>query len=73
MHDGQEASALATERHQPLLPAPLALQARKAAAKQTAIEVGLQLLAGVLGDPHRDRTIADRPVQRLEVVAHDFV
>jgi hypothetical protein len=27
----------------------------------------------VLGDPHRQRTIADRPVQRLEVIPHDLV
>jgi hypothetical protein len=27
----------------------------------------------VLGDAHRDRPIPDRPVQRLEVVAHDLV
>jgi outer membrane protein OmpA-like peptidoglycan-associated protein len=27
----------------------------------------------VLGDPHRQRTIVDRPVQRLEVIPHDLV
>jgi hypothetical protein len=27
----------------------------------------------VLGDPHRERPIADRPVQRLEIVPHDLV
>jgi len=62
-----------TERHQPTLPALLAPQPRKASAQQPATEVGLQLLAGVLGDAHRDRPIADRPAQRLEVVAHDLV
>jgi hypothetical protein len=42
-------------------------------AEEPAIEVALQLLAGVFGDAHRDRTIADRPVQRLEVILHDLV
>jgi hypothetical protein len=60
-----EATALTTERHQPPLPAVLAFQARKTAAEQAAIEVSLQLLAGVLGDPHRDRTIPDRSGGRL--------
>jgi len=65
--------AFATERHQPPLPAALAFQPRKTPAEQPAIEVALRLLAGVLGDPHRERTIADCPVQRLEVVPHDLV
>ena len=34
---------------------------------QPAAELGLQLLAGVLGDAQRDRPLADRPVHRLEV------
>ena len=46
---------------------------RKAAAQQPAVEVGFQLLAGVFGDAHRDRTIADRPVQRLEAILCDLV
>jgi hypothetical protein len=54
-------------------PAVLAFQPRKAPAQQPAIEVGLQLLTGVLGDAHRERPIADRPVKRFEIVAHDLV
>ena len=47
--------------------------AGEAPAEQPAIEVGFQLLAGVLGDAHHDRTIADRPVERLEVIPHHLV
>ena len=33
----------------------------------------LQLLPRVLGDPHRDRPVLDRAIQRLEILAHDLV
>jgi len=73
MHEGQKPRPLATERHQPALGAPLAFQPGKTAAEKPTVEVCLQLLAGVLRDPHRERAVVDRAVQRLEVVAHDLV
>ncbi len=65
--------AIATERHEPDLPTVPAHQPGKSPAKKATLEVALQLLAGVLGDPHRERLVVDRAVQRLEVVPHQLV
>lgn len=73
-HTGRtKPSSLATERHQHAFAALTASQPREAAAEEPTVEVGLQLLPGMLGDPHRQRPVRDRAVQRLDVIAHDFI
>lgn len=59
--DEQHRGQRATERHEQALVAVFAPQSSKAAAEPATVEVGLQLLAGVLREAHRDRA-----VQRLE-------
>ena len=73
-HEGQKPRPLQLNRHDPALTAVQAPEPCKASpAKDAAAEVGLELPAGVLGDAHRNRPILDRPVQRLESVAHHRV
>jgi hypothetical protein len=64
------APAFTRESNQPALVARRAAHAREASAQQAAIEKRLELLLGVLGQPHIERAIVDRAVERLEVVAH---
>jgi hypothetical protein len=68
-----EPAAFARESNQPALVAPRAAQAREASAQQAAIEKRLELLLGVLGQPHIERAIVDCAVERLEVVAHELI
>jgi hypothetical protein len=71
---GAEASSLAAERHDPALAAGRAAEPGKASpAEQPAAAIRLEFLARVLGEPRRERTVADRAVEGLEVVAHDLV
>jgi hypothetical protein len=62
-----EARPLQPKRHEQALAALPAPEPREAAAEEAAVELGPELLAGVLRDSHRDRPVLDGAVQRLEV------
>lgn len=64
---------LDTEREPPALAAGGAAQPRKTAAEEPAFEICLQFLSGAFGDAHGQRSLVDRAVERLEILAHHLV
>jgi hypothetical protein len=65
--------ALATEPDEPRLTARAAPEPAEAPAQLPAPEVGFELPARVFGEAHRERSIVDRTVERLETVLYHLV
>jgi hypothetical protein len=68
-----ESPALAAERHQPRLLAPVTPKTREPSAEQAAVEIALEFLPHELRQRDREGTVVHRAVERGEVVLHHLI
>ena len=68
-----EPPTLARERHEQTVRAGATAEPREASAQDAAAQIRLELLLRMLRHAHRERTVVDGAVQRVEVVADNLV